>query len=528
MLCSFLFSMFFLMDANPATRSFLQNLMAISGLCLVVALVAFNQTVVGSALPTIVSELRGFDWYAWVGTSYLLANVITIPIFGKLGDDHGRRPFVLVAIALFMAASLACGLSQSMLQLVIFRGLQGVGGGMLVATAFASIPDLFPDAHQRLRWQVLFSTSFGLASASGPPLGGFMAQFWGWRWAFYVSIPVGLLALLVVWFYLPRIRHHDKPPSRFDYLGALLVALILGSLQLLTEWLPQHKPLWLLTSLAVLLVVGVIALLWWEKRCPNPVIPLNLFVHSHLGPLFIISAILGFCMFAVIYYAPLMFQGGFGISPNQAGFLVAPLVFSISVGSILNGRLITRLSSPNIMLYAGWALFWICVVGLTLISRHTSHSLIVAIMICGGLGLGFIMPNITLFVQATAQRTQLGVASAMVQSTRMVGGMMGTALIGTTVTHAYHSGVSDMLQKQMAVQWSAWLSDPQLLVDEKLAGSFSNSLAHAGMLAAPLVSGSRQVLVDAIHISHYLVAGLLLVLLWVIWRLPKVKLSPDE
>jgi EmrB/QacA subfamily drug resistance transporter len=513
---------------NTVARSFLQNLMAISGLCLVVALVAFNQTVVGSALPTIVSELHGFDLYAWVGTSYLLANVITIPIFGKLGDDHGRRPFVLVAIVLFLLSSLLCGLSQSMLQLVIFRALQGIGGGMLVATAFASIPDLFPHARERLRWQVLFSTSFGLASAIAPPMGGFMAQFWGWRWVFFVSVPTGLLAFSVVWFFLPRIRHLEKPPSRFDYLGAILVAVILGSLQLLTEWLPQGKSMLLLAGLAVVLVGGIAMLLWWERRFPNPIVPLNIFTHSHLGPLFLMSAILGFCMFAVIYYAPLMFQGGFGISPNQAGFLVAPLVFCISVGSILNGRLITRLSSPNIMLYAGWGLFWLSAIGLALINRYTPHGWIVAIMACGGLGLGFIMPNITLFVQATAQRTQLGVASAMVQSTRMVGGMMGTALIGTTVTHAYHRGVSNMLQTQMAVQWSAWLADPQLLVDEKLAGSFSNSLAHAGMLAAPLVSGSRQALVDAIHVSHWIVAGLLLVLLWVIYRLPRVKLSPDE
>lgn len=509
-------------------RSFQQNLMAISGLCLVVALVAFNQTVVGSALPTIVSELHGFDFYAWVGTSYLLANVITIPIFGKLGDDHGRRPFVLAAILLFMTSSMLCGLSQSMLQLVLFRGLQGIGGGMLVATAFASIPDLFPDARERLRWQILFSTSFGLASAIAPPLGGFMAQYWGWRWVFFMSVPVGLMAFSVVWFFLPRIRHHDNPPSRFDYLGAFLVAVILGSLQLLTEWLPKGKSVFLLAPLVAALVLGVVLLLWWEKRCPNPVIPPNLFVHSHLGPLFLMSAILGFCMFAVIYYAPLMFQGGFGISPNKAGFLVAPLVFCISVGSILNGRLITRLPSPNIMLYAGWALFWVSAIGLALINRQTPHEWIVAIMACGGLGLGFIMPNITLFVQATAARTQLGVASAMVQSTRMVGGMMGTALIGTTVTHAYNRGVSNMLHNQMSVQWMAWLSDPQLLVDEKLAGNFSSTLAHAGLVAAPLVNGSRLALVEAIHLSHWIVAGLLLLLLWVIYRLPHVKLSPDE
>ena len=188
---------------------------------------------------------------------------------------------------------------------------------MLVATAFACVPDLFPDSHERLRWQILFSSAFGLANAVGPSLGGYLAEYWGWRWVFFVNLPVGIASLVFVWYFLPRIRHSEHPPSRMDWLGSLLVAVTLGCLQLLVEWLPQHKPALLLITLGSVGAVSGAALIWWERRCENPVLPLDMFTHRSLAPLFALSLMMGFCMFAVMYYAPLMFQGGFGLSPTK-------------------------------------------------------------------------------------------------------------------------------------------------------------------------------------------------------------------
>jgi EmrB/QacA subfamily drug resistance transporter len=509
---------------RAATRlDFREKLLAILGLCFVLIMVALDQTVIGTALPTIVAELNGFNLYAWVGTAYLLTSVITVPIFGKLGDEHGRKPFILVSIVLFTLASMLCGIAQSMLQLVLARGLQGIGGGMLMATAFASVPDLFPEARERLRWQVLFSSAFGLANAVGPSLGGYLTEYWGWRWVFFVNLPVGMISLAFVWHFLPRIRHAERPPSQLDWLGSLLVALTLGSLQLLVEWLPNRSAV-VLIALAFVGATSAIGLVWWERRCPHPVLSLEMFSNRALAPLFTLSLMVGFFMFAVLYYAPLMFQGGFGLSPNQAGLLITPLAVFITVGSVVNGRIVTRLSSPNRMLIVGLGLFWVAALALTQVTALTPHALIILIMMLGGLGLGLLLPNLTLFAQTSAPRTQMGVATAMLQSTRIVGGLLGTALVGTLVSHRYVEGVATLLQASHGSQWMGWLADPQILVSHARAARFDLAVLRTGRDASLLLAGARNSLVSAIHFSQWLVVGLMVVALWVVSRVPAINL----
>lgn len=511
--------------APLAIRSFRQTLLAMLGLCFVLILVALDQTVIGTALPTVVAELHGFKLYAWVGTAYLLTSVITVPIFGKLGDDHGRKHFVMAAIVLFTLSSMLCGVAQSMLQLVLSRGLQGVGGGMLVATTFACIPDLFPHAKDRLRWQVMFSSSFGLANAFGPSLGGYLTEYWGWRWVFFVNLPVGLLSLFFVTRYLPLIRHGEQAPSKLDWQGSALIALTLGSLQLLAEWWPQHEPTSWLVGLALIAALSSVGLVWWERRCPNPVLPLNLLTDHKLMPMFALSMTMGFGMFAILYYAPLMLQGGFGLSPNQAGLLITPLAVFITVGSIANGRIVTRLSRPNVMLYVGVALFWASALALTQTDAATSHTRLVITMMTCGVGVGVLLPNLTLFTQASAARSQLGVATAILQSTRMMGGLMGTALIGTLVSHRYGQGVQDMLAAQGALPWASWLIDPQILVNADQILKFKALVGQAGLNAPSLLDGARGSLVGAIHEGQWVVVGLMALAVVMVWRIPPMSLQ---
>ncbi|MDF3886780.1 MFS transporter [Cupriavidus basilensis] len=505
---------------------FRESLMAMLGIAFVVMLVALDQTVVGTALPTVVAELQGFEYYAWVATAYLLMSVITVPIFGRLGDYYGRKPFVMASIVVFTLASALCGMATSMPFLVLARGLQGIGGGMLVGTAFACIPDLFPDSHVRLRWQVMMSAAFGIANAVGPSLGGVLTEAYGWRAVFYVNLPVGLLGLWFAWRYLPHLRQQAHAGAiKVDWLGAALIGAGLGGLQLCVELMPDRGFGLLTGGLLVMSVCALVALWQWERRAPNPILPLEMFRNPGLAPLFLLAVFVGFAMFSLLLYAPLLFQGGFGYSPREAGVLVTPLVVCITLGSIINGRIITRIRQPNNMLYAGFAMLALACLGLSQATRGMSHHLLLGIMLLCGFGLGFIMPNLTVFAQQTAGREHLGIATAMLQSLRMVGGMVGTAVVGTLVSRSYLSGVHDALQKAGAGEWQERMADPQILIDHAAQASLLSQLQAAGHNGALLLEQARLSLVGAIHIGLALAAVIAVIGLWRSRRVPPIKLE---
>jgi len=498
--------------------------MATLGVCFVIMLVALDQTIVGTALPTIVAELKGFDLYAWVATAYLLTSVITVPIFGRLGDYFGRKPFLITSIVIFVLASMLCGMANSMLLLVLARGLQGIGGGMLVGTAFASIADLFPDPHVRLRWQIILSASFGIATSVGPSLGGFLTQSLGWRWVFYVNLPVGIVSLFFVLRYLPHIRHiKHEGKIRLDWLGALLITISLGSLQLLVEMLPKRG---LTMGMLVLLVVsaGAFFALWkWERRAEQPILPFELFRDRAISSLFLLSILAGFAMFSMLMYLPLLFQGGFGMSPRDAGLLITPLVACITVASIINGRIITRIPNPNLMMYVGFALMALSSLGVVLFERSTSSSTILAAMLAGGLGLGLVLPNLTVFAQQSASREHLGIATALLQSLRMIGGMLGTAVTGTLVTQIYSSGVTRALDSDHAAQWLAEFKDPEILVNHDIQSTLLAQMLQAGHNGSALLDAARDALVNAIHIGIALAIVAALAGLCMVRRVPLIR-----
>ncbi|GLU32975.1 MDR family MFS transporter [Trinickia caryophylli] len=505
---------------------FRESLLAMIGISFVTMLVALDQTVVGTALPTIVAELKGFELYAWVATSYLLTSVITVPIFGRLGDYYGRKPFVIVSIALFTGASALCGAAHSMLFLVLARGLQGVAGGMLVGTAFACIADLFPDSVVRLRWQVMMSSAFGIANAIGPSLGGFLTQYWGWRWAFYVNLPVGLLSLFFVWRYLPHIRHmKHEGRVRLDWPGALLIAIALSSLQLFVEALAHEGFSPAVAALAVTGVASAAALLAWERRCDHPLLPLDMFRNRSLAALFTLSVLAGFAMFSLLFYAPLLLQGGFGLSPRDAGLVITPLVVFITIGSITNGRIVTRVRHPNTMLYVGFVLVALACFGTVLAKRTMPHPLLMTFMMMGGLGLGFVLPNLTVFAQQTAGREHLGIATALLQSLRMIGGMVGTAITGTLVTRLYAHGVRDALEMAGGTHWFEPMRDPQILVNLDAQRELVAQLARAGLDGPALIELAREALVGAIHAGIAVAMVIALVSLWQCKRVPHVRIA---
>lgn len=414
-------------------------LMAMAGVAATVVLVAFDSTIVSTTLPRVAAALNGMALYAWVGTGYLLATAVSIMIFGRLGDMFGRKPLMLVSVMIVALGSIACGLSQSMEQLIAFRTLQGVGGGMMIATAFAAPADLFPDARERVRWMALVSAAFAMASGIGPVLGGAATQALGWRAAFFIAPIAAAAAFFLLARYFPRI-----PPSsanagrRIDWVGAILLVVAVGAPLAALElgFAPGDRahPV-LAAGLAVAGVAAIAILLPHERRVTNPIFPLRVLAGAEPRLLNLAAVAVGAVMFILIFYSPLLLQHELHYTPSQAGLVLTPLVAAISLGSIINGRLFPKQTEPQRLMVFGALLLALGSAMVLAIGTDTSVYWIVAAFTVNGVALGFLLPNLTLFMQMLSERRDVGVASALVQTTRAIGSAAGTALVGIAITH---------------------------------------------------------------------------------------------
>lgn len=479
-----------------------RSITALAGIAVVMVLIALDQTVVATALPQMVAELQGFGLYPWVAAAYLLGNAILIPVIGRLGDLHGRKPYLLAAIALFTLASALCGVATSMLQLVLARGLQGIGGGMLVGSAFASVSDLFPDILDRVRWQVVLSASFGVASAFGPSLGGWMTEHLGWRSVFYVNLPVGVIALAIVWRFLPWVTHGRGGGKAMDWLGVLLLILAIGTLLMTTELGERlgfaSAAFWGLVALSVLF--GWL-LVRHQYRTDAPIIPPQLLGDPTVRRLALLAALTGLVMFVLLFYAPLLLQGGFSLSPKEAGIVVTPLLVSITVGSVVNGRLIPRVARPERLFSRGVLAFMLALGLLCAVSAATSRALLMAVFALCGLSLGFQLPNLTLQIQAAVGKEDQGTASALIQTLRTLGSMFGASLAGLVVGLGFSHGTRHALARAN-IHDAAVLhlfDSPQLLVRAADKATLMTLGRQQGFDAAALLEQARVGLVTGVR-----------------------------
>ncbi|AFC86978.1 arabinose efflux permease family protein [Frateuria aurantia DSM 6220] len=504
------------MAVAPA-GGFRRSLLAMSGLALVLMLSALDQTVVGTALPRIAEELHGFDRYTWVATSYLLASVISLPIAGRLGDHHGRKPFVLAATIIFVLASLGCGAAATMDQLIVARGCQGIGGGMLIGTAFACIPELFPDTRQRLRWQMLLSMAFSIVNATGPMLGGMLTQDVSWRWVFYINLPLGLLALILVYRHLPWLRPMSGSQTRFDWRGAAWLAVLLGAGQAAVQW--HAHPVWPALAAGLALV----RLLREQPRTRHPLLPPVMFADPGLRGLFGLSLLAGAIMFSLLFYLPLLFQAGYGYSPRTAGWLITPLVLCITLGAIFNGRIVARLEDPRRLPLTGFVLLMLACVGIAVSGRGAGPGLLLSLTFAAGLGLGLILMNLTLFTQARAHREHLGIATAVCQGLRLVGGMLGAALAERVVNGVYPQALARQLAAMhLPTMASAWSSPGSVLRMPMRAGV----AAPEPMPWIQAWQAARHSLIQSVDVVCLLLGLLALAALIWLMRLPRISLQP--
>jgi len=393
-------------------------------------LAALDQTIVSTALPTIVGDLGGLNQLSWVVTSYLLASTVSTPIYGKLGDMYGRKPVFLAAILIFLAGSMLAGLSQSMSELIGFRALQGAGAGGLMVSAQAIIADIVPP-RQRGRYMGLIGSVFAVASVAGPLLGGFLVDQISWRWVFYVNMPVGVLAILIVIF---RLRlHTPQTRHRIDYLGATFLSGGVGALILLTTWGGNQYP-WgssMIVGLGIAGVALLVAFVWQERRAAEPIVPLTLFRSSVFNVSSAMGAGIGMAMFGAIIFIPLYLQLVYGASATGSGLRMIPLMVGLLTASIASGRAISRIGRYRIFPIAGTA---ILVAGMFLLSRlgvATAPWLASVYMLVVGIGIGLVMQVLVLVVQNDAQPENIGVVTSTATFFRSVGGAFGVAIFGT-------------------------------------------------------------------------------------------------
>lgn len=511
---------------NGQLLPFRESLLAMLGIAFVSMLVALDQTIVGTALPRIVADLKGFDLYAWVATAYMLASVITIPIFGRLGDLFGRKPFLIAAILLFTGASVLCGFATSMLLLVMARGLQGIGGGILIGTVFATVADLFPNPKLRLRWLVFVTSAFGLANMVGPTLGGMLTQYGGWRLVFFVNVPVGVVSLLFVQRFLPPLRHlRSKGPVRLDWLGAFVIAVTFGALQLLIELFPKHGIDTITTMLAVVAASFALTLWLWERRIAYPIIPVDMLLDRKLFALFAMSVLGGFALFSLVFYVPLLFQGGYAMSAHDSGMLITPLLLGTTIGSVVNNRIVTRIRRANGIMYVGFALSALACLSVVVLRGTEPHLVWMSCMGISGLGLGLVATSLTICSQQIVARDQLGAATALLQSLRTFGGMLGTVMTGALLGHLYTQGVHRSLTSYQATQWFKSFASPELLVDRAEQAALIDRLVSAGHAGDAMMNSARDMLVQSIHIGILVAGAAALTGLCLAWFVPPVRIG---
>ena len=406
----------------------------VAALLLVMLLSALDQTIVSTALPTIVGELGGLDQLSWVVTAYLLSSTVVLPLYGKLGDLYGRKIVLQAAIVLFLAGSALCGVAQDMTQLIGLRALQGLGGGGLMVVTMAAIGDLVPP-DRRARYQGMFGGVYGLATIVGPLLGGFLVEHLSWRWIFTINLPLGLLALAVIGMAFRPHTAHVK--HRIDYLGAAFLATALTCVILFTSEGGSLLP-WTSPQLWMTLVLGLVAIggfIYEERLAAEPIMPLDLFRHRTFVLVSLIGFVVGIALFGSVTFIPLYLQVVKGSTPSQAGMQLLPMMGGMLVTSIVSGRLISRLGSYRMFPIAGTLIGGVAMALLSTLTLDTPLHTMYAYMALLGIGLGMVMPVLTLAVQNTVEFRHMGVATSGATLFRSIGGSLGVAAFGALFSH---------------------------------------------------------------------------------------------
>lgn len=455
-------------------------------------LAALEATVVGTAMPTVIASLGGLNHYSWVFSAYLITSTVTVPVWGKLSDLYGRRLFYQIGIFIFLAGSVLSGLSESMAQLILFRAIQGLGAGALVPLGMTIIGDIFTVA-ERARMQALFSGVWGLSSVIGPVVGGFITDRLSWRWVFYINLPVGLAAALIIGLALREPKRRTRPA--IDYAGAallmaaitlLMLALVEGGASLASLASPRNL------ALAAAALVLAALFVWVERRAEDPIVPFSLFRNRVVAVSVGAGFLAGVSMFGAISFVPLFAQGALGATATEAGSLLTPLMLSWVGMSVVGGRLLLRVGYRPTSI-VGFALLTFGFALLSSYQRDAARAWLYLDLVLIGAGLGLTMLTLLIAVQQAVSREQLGIATSLNQFSRSIGGAFGVAVMGAVLTAGLASRLAEVAQgpaSPLTTERAAELAaNPNALIDTRASAELSPAALDA----------LRGALADSIH-----------------------------
>ncbi len=486
------------METNPLQRSKVAWVLA--GLMVSLLLAALDSTIVGTAMKRIMEDLQGIQYYAWPFSIYMLCSTAAIPISGALADRIGRKPVIVTGILTFLAGSALCGTAQDMVQLIIYRGLQGVGGGIIVSSIFTVIADFFEPA-KRGKYTGIVTSMYGLASVIGPLLGGLITDQLSWRWIFYVNIPLGVIAAAIVLFTLPRFKPEGRR-NGVDFAGVSTLLLALVPLLLALSWGGRDYPWgsWTIIGMLLFSALMVAAFILVESRVKNPILPLSFFRNRAISVSFVIAFFTNGLMFAGVMFLPYFVQGVIGSTATVSGAVTIPMMAGLLVASNVTGFLMAKTGHARFWAAGAFALAALGMFLLSLMGVNTQYYEVVLFMVVLGMGIGVNMPIANVCAQNASPREQLGAVTSSVQFFRNIGATVGSAVFGTIMTTSLAGGLAKLDLSQVPENVRGLLGNVQVITDPSALAQIQAQVPaqYAGFFSS-ILDQARGALAGAIH-----------------------------
>jgi len=448
---------------------------------------SMNQTVVSTAIPTIVSDLQGFELYAWIFSSFMITSAVTVPIYGKLSDIYGRRPFYIFGLIVFSLGSILSGLAESMTWLIVARAVQGIGAGAMMSMPRATIGDIFNPV-ERGRWMGVIGAVFGLSSILGPTIGGWITDHLSWHWVFFINLPFAALALIGVFYALPKVKVEQQ--AKIDWLGTFLLVIGLIPILLGFTWIGD-KFSWSDWQTLVLFVGGGFVLLifaFYETRVKEPIVDTALFKNQLFSVTLVLGIFISMAMFGATMFLPLYIQGVIGLSAQNSGLVMAPMMISFIIGSIISGQVMTKTGKYKRLSHICAVFIVIGLYLFTTMDVDTSHSSVILNMVILGLGIGSLMPLLNVAVQNAFPYRLMGTVNSTQQFVTSLGGVIASPIFGSLLNNGFKEKLDETIPEELATVQGGQLSElnPQSLLTAEAQAQLKESFSQFGDMGLQL------------------------------------------